>query len=63
MNIQNKRLIVSILFILISFVCMAQKVPPPPQPPPVGDAPIDGGVLLGACFAVFYGIKKLLRNK
>jgi hypothetical protein len=66
MNTQNKKILASILFLLISFVCMAQKAPPPPQtllpPPPVG-LPIDGGVLLGACFAVYYGAKKLLDNK
>ena len=66
MKIQNKRLFASILFVLISFVCMAQIVPeapPPPLPPPPPGAPIDGGVLLGACFAIFYGVKKLLGKK
>ena len=65
MKIQNKRLFASILFVLISFVCMAQKELPPPDltpPPPVG-FPIDGGVLLGVCFAVFYGVKKIVNNK
>jgi hypothetical protein len=44
---------------------MAQKAPPPPQivPAPPPGLPIDGGILLGACFAVFYGAKKLLNNK
>ncbi len=63
MKIQNKRLFASILFVLISFVCMAQKVPPPPTPPPPPGLPIDGGVLLGACFAIFYGVKKTLSKK
>ena len=66
MNTQNKKILASILFLLISFVCMAQKVTPPPPtalPPPPPGLPIDGGVLLGACFAVFYGVKKLLDNK
>jgi hypothetical protein len=67
MNTQNKKILASILFILISFLCMAQKAPPPPPPtlqtPPPPGLPIDGGILLGACFAVFYGAKKLLNNK
>jgi hypothetical protein len=62
MKIQNKRLFASILFVLISFVCAAQDVPIPGPPPPVG-VPIDGGVLLGACFAIFYGVKKILGKK
>jgi len=64
MKIQNKRLLASILFVLISFVCMAQSTkPPPPLPPPPPGLPIDGGILLGACFAIFYGVKKILSNK
>lgn len=67
MTIQNKRLFASILFVLISFVCAAQKLPPPPDksmaPPPPG-FPIDGGVLIGAGFALFYGVRKLVeKNK
>ena len=60
MRIQNKRLIASILFVLISFVCAAQTGPPPPGPPPPPGFPIDGGVLFGMVFALFYGVKKLL---
>ena len=63
MKIQNKRLFASILFVLISFVCMAQKIPPPPTPPPPPGLPIDGGVLLGVGFAIFYGVRKTLNNK
>ena len=65
MRIQNKRIIASILFVLISFVCTAQTVPippPPPGPPPPVGLPIDGGVLLGACFAIIYGAKKMLKK-
>ncbi|GAA4892258.1 hypothetical protein GCM10023311_15900 [Flaviramulus aquimarinus] len=63
MIIQNKRIFASILFVLISFVCAAQGAdpgpPPPLPPPPVGTPlPIDGGILLGMFFALFYGIKK-----
>lgn len=64
MIIQNKRIVVSILFVLISFVCAAQTGgdPPPPGPPPPG-LPIDGGVLLGVCVGLLYGVKKLLFKK
>ncbi|MDO5970354.1 hypothetical protein Q4Q35_11110 [Flavivirga aquimarina] len=61
MTEQNKKLLASILFLLISFVCVAQE-PPPPSTPPVG-LPIDGGVLFGMIFALFYGVKKLWSKK
>jgi hypothetical protein len=61
MIIQNKRIVASILFVLISFVCAAQtEDPPPPGPPSAYGLPIDGGVLLGVCVGLFYGAKKLL---
>ncbi len=64
MTIQNKRIFTSILFVLISFVCVAQVLPsptpPPPGPPPPVGFPIDGGLLYGMAFALFYGVKKLL---
>lgn len=66
MMIQNKRIFASILFVLISFVCAAQgpvPPPPPPTPPPPVGLPIDGGVLIGVCVALFYGVKKSLGNK
>ncbi|MEN3323739.1 hypothetical protein VP395_08370 [Mariniflexile soesokkakense] len=63
MIIQNKRIIASILFVLISFVCVAQGGPPPPGPPPPVGLPIDGGVLMGVCVGLFYGAKKLLFKK
>ncbi|WP_338356023.1 PID-CTERM protein-sorting domain-containing protein [Yeosuana marina] len=69
MTAQNKKIVASILFVLISCVCMAQ-VDPPPSPvmaktntPPPGFLPIDGGVLLGLCIGLFYGAKKILANK
>ncbi|MFG6685256.1 PID-CTERM protein-sorting domain-containing protein [Mariniflexile sp. HNIBRBA6329] len=62
MIIQNKRIFASILFVLISFVCVAQGGPPPPGPPPVG-LPIDGGILAGICVGLFYGVKKLIFKK
>jgi hypothetical protein len=61
MMIQNKRTFASILFVLISSVCVAQIGPPPPMAPPApGFVPIDGGLLYGMAFALFYGVKKLL---
>jgi len=63
MKIQNKRLFASILFVLISFVCVAQKPPEPLKPPGPPGLPIDGWVLLGACFAILYGVKKIVNNK
>ena len=56
-----------ILFVLISFVCVAQVIPgptpPPPGPPPQVGFPIDGGLLYGMAFALFYGVKKLLLKR
>jgi len=48
MIIQNKRIFASILFVLISFVSVAQGSgnPPPPMPPPPPGLPIDSGVLI-----------------
>lgn len=64
MTMQNKRILASILFVLISFVCIAQgDVPPPPGPPVPPGFPIDGGLLLGAFFALVYGTRKLLKSK
>ena len=64
MTVQNKRIFASILLILISFVCFSQGVPEPLPPsgiPPVGNQiPIDGGLLFGMAFALFYGVKKLI---
>lgn len=66
MMLPYKRTVASILFVLISFVCSAQTLPPPGAPsdtaPPPG-LPIDGGILIGACVALLYGSKKLLSKK
>ncbi len=63
MTMQNKRIFASILFILISVVCVAQGPPPPGAPPPPPALLIDGGLLYGMAFALFYGVKKLLRKR
>lgn len=62
MTIQNRRIFASILFLLISFVCAAQ-IPPQPGTPPGPGLPIDGGVIVGAIFALCYGAKKILIQK
>jgi hypothetical protein len=65
MNRQNKKIIASILFVLISFVCIAQKegTPPPPIPPPVPPGlPLDGPImyiLIAAC--LLYGISRKIQ--
>jgi hypothetical protein len=46
MGLQNKKILASILFVLISFVSIAQgSVPPPPMPPPPPGLPIDDAML------------------
>ena len=60
MTIQNKRIFASILFVLISFVCVAQGDPPPPTPPPPPGLSVDGGVYFLLFLGVLYGIKKIL---
>jgi len=67
MRIQNKKTIASILFVLISFVCVAQiggdiPPPPPPSPPTPPGAPIDGGVLVLLLLGLIYGITKIILN-
>lgn len=63
MTIKNIRIIASILFVLISFVCVAQgSGPPPPAPPGPPGLPVDGGVIVGAIVALFYGTKKLIQR-
>ncbi|WP_053990542.1 hypothetical protein [Mangrovimonas sp. TPBH4] len=64
MKIQNKKIFVSILFVLVSFICVAQD-PPQPQPqgtPPPG-LPIDG--LVSVCFIVasVYGVRVKIKQK
>lgn len=64
MTTEHKRKIASILFVLISVVCVAQDLPSPMSPmatPPPG-LPINGSILLGAFVALCYGVKKLLKN-
>jgi len=66
MGIQNKKLFASILFVLISFVCMAQRtgdgIPPPPSPPPPPGLPIDGAISALIIAGLFYGAKKKIEG-
>ncbi len=64
MRIQNKKILASILFVLISFVCVAQSSgPPPPSPPPPPGLPVDGGLLALLGIGLLYGAKKLLKAR
>ncbi|MDU8884727.1 hypothetical protein RXV94_01055 [Yeosuana sp. MJ-SS3] len=61
MILQNKRIFASILFVLISFVCVAQGGdPPPPTPPPPPGLSVDGGIFVLLLLGICYGIKKVL---
>jgi hypothetical protein len=62
MRIQNKKILASILFVLISFVCVAQgSQPPPPMPPPPPGLPIDDALPVLFLMALFFGIVKKLK--
>ncbi|WP_040279535.1 hypothetical protein [Psychroserpens damuponensis] len=63
MKIQNKKIPASILFVLISCVCVAQDgAPPPPMPPPPPGLPIDGFTTLALVVGAYIGIKKTLQR-
>lgn len=61
MKMQNMKILTSLLFLLISFVGVAQTMPPPPQPPPPPGLPIDSGILAMMVLGLFYGVYKLLK--
>ena len=63
MRIQNKKFLTSTLFVLISFVCLAQDGTPPPQmPPPPPGLPIDGFTTFALVVGAYFGIKKTIQN-
>ena len=63
MSLQNKKIFASILFVLISFVCVAQGGdPPPPMPPPPPGLPIDGFTTMALILGAYFGIKKTIKN-
>lgn len=67
MKMPKIKIIASILFLLISFVCVAQdagrNMPPPqvPGPPPPPGLPIDGGLFAVMALGLCYGVYKLLK--
>lgn len=64
MIVQNKKTLASILFVLISFVCLAQDTPtpPPPAPPPPPGLPVDGALPLLFVSALVFGVYVSLRK-
>ena len=53
---------VTILFFIKSFVCVAAigPMPPPPGPPPPPGLPIDSYLFYGFIIALLLGIKKII---
>lgn len=67
MRIQNKNILASILFVLISFVCEAQYIdglppPPPPRAPGPPGAPIDSYIYVFFGMALIYGIYRKVQS-
>ncbi|GAA4268855.1 hypothetical protein [Hyunsoonleella aestuarii] len=68
MTLRNKRIFASILFVLISVVCIAQQTkdgnnppqPLPPPPPPGLSVGVDATFLI--CLALIYGTWRLLKK-
>ena len=67
MKIRNKKIIASILFVFVGFVCAAQGDPIPPQPQAQGTIPpglaIDGFVSLFLALAGIYGVRFKIKQK
>lgn len=65
MMIANKKVVASILFVLVSFVSAAQhgNNPPPPQPPPPQGLPIDGGLVVLIILGLALGVYAILKEK
>ena len=75
MKVYNKKILASILFVLISTDCISQDVPCPGCPPddplccetgppgPPGDVvPIDGFTIVTLVVGAFYGVRKVIQN-
>jgi hypothetical protein len=64
MKIHNKKILASILFVLISLVCVAQGTnpPPPPSAPGPPGTPIDGFTGLAVIIGAIYGVTKTIKN-
>ncbi|TLG99012.1 hypothetical protein BZARG_03490 [Bizionia argentinensis JUB59] len=64
MKTQNIKILATILFLLISFVCFSQAAaPPPPGPPPPPGLPIDGGIFSGLILGAIFGAYRLFKAK
>jgi hypothetical protein len=63
MGLQNKKILASILFVTMSFVCEAQidGTPPPPMPPPPVGLPIDDALPFLFILALFLGIYRKVK--
>lgn len=61
MGLQNKKILASILFVTVSFVCAAQG-PPPPSPPPPPGLPIDDAIPFLFILALFFGIYRKFKT-
>jgi hypothetical protein len=61
----NKKILASILFLLVSFVGFAQTRtgPPPPAPPPPPGLNIDAGIYILLAIGLIYGVIKAFRAK
>ena len=63
MKIHNKKILASILFVIISVVCVAQSaVPPPPETNDVPVLPIDGFTGVAVIIGAIYGVRKTIKN-
>ncbi|OMP32380.1 hypothetical protein [Mangrovimonas xylaniphaga] len=64
MKVQNKKILASVLFVLVSFMCAAQELPPPePKGTIPPGLPIDGLVPLLLALAGFYGVRMKIKQK
>ena len=62
MGLQIKKILASILFVLISFVCVAEGgQPPPPTPPPPPGLPIDDAIAILFVLALIFGVVRKVR--
>ena len=64
MKVYNKKILASILFVIVGTVCLAQVDNPPPpeiQDTPPG-LPIDGLTTLFVAIGAFYGVRKVIQN-
>ena len=66
-----KKIIVPVLFVLVTFISFAQDLMPPPPssnpnggpapPPPAPGLPIDAGLIIFMVVAIIYGVYKIVK--